>query len=445
LLQALPGEFTCNWLVSAIKVHPHTHSFQELDSGNFNSDNGKCKKGNVKKFEKAILLIRNPYDSIWSEFQRRLTQSHVGGVEKKNFDWHRWQANAASLSHNYFEMWTVHHFGIEKKFKKKNILYVKYEDLKNKKTRIDTLKNIVEFLNLTHVANGLRFKKQQQQKIDNKLEKQKKEKEILECAFKLAENKHAHRVVVNNNNFKNNFKNFNDNHLIHNHNNNKNNNENNAEEEAIFMTKYEAYTRPLVCRMWNKFGLYASKHGYEIYNNFTCVPAEDFPAIQNVNVGPQGEYNNKWIKPGAKLIDFGGWNKKNSLNSNNNNNNNVNKLNINDINKLNNVNINNRKDVKEEKNKENKKPENDNNINKNNNFLKNTDNGLIKKKKKIAQNFFLANKNNIEKSSNNNINNNINNNNINNKNKNGVMTIERASFLTNTGKKNIGVEKPAWQ
>ncbi len=79
LLEPLPGEFTCNWKVSAIKVHPHTHPFRELNSGDFRSDNMKCKKGNVHKFKRAILLIRNPYDSIWSEYQRRITQSHVDG------------------------------------------------------------------------------------------------------------------------------------------------------------------------------------------------------------------------------------------------------------------------------------------------------------------------------------------------------------------------------
>ena len=51
------------------------------------------------------MLIRDPYDSIWSEFQRRVTQSHVEGILKNFFDWNRWQANAASLSHEYNDMW----------------------------------------------------------------------------------------------------------------------------------------------------------------------------------------------------------------------------------------------------------------------------------------------------------------------------------------------------
>ena len=31
-----------------------------------------------------------------------------------------------------------------------------------------------------------------------------------------------------------------------------------------------------------------------------------YPPIPRVNVGPQGEYDRKWVKPGAPLLDFGG-------------------------------------------------------------------------------------------------------------------------------------------
>ena len=90
--------------VSVIKVHPHTHDFDALRTGTFSSDDNKCKLGGVKRFERAILLIRNPFDSIWSEYQRRVSQSHVAGVPKKTFNWHRWQANAANLAHKYNEV-----------------------------------------------------------------------------------------------------------------------------------------------------------------------------------------------------------------------------------------------------------------------------------------------------------------------------------------------------
>jgi hypothetical protein len=146
LIDTLPGEFTCDRRVSVIKVHPHTHSFSELDSGHFASDDHKCEKGNVRRFERAILLIRNPFDSIWSEYQRRITQSHVQGIMRRGFDWPRWQANAAHLSIRYHEMITRHYAGIERKFPPQNVLYIKYELLKNKSTRITELKKITEFL-----------------------------------------------------------------------------------------------------------------------------------------------------------------------------------------------------------------------------------------------------------------------------------------------------------
>jgi hypothetical protein len=79
----LAGEFTCDWRVSVIKIHPHTHNFLDLYSGKFHSDAGKCKRGNVQRFERAILLIRDPFDSIWSEYQRRVTQSHVEGIPRR--------------------------------------------------------------------------------------------------------------------------------------------------------------------------------------------------------------------------------------------------------------------------------------------------------------------------------------------------------------------------
>lgn len=291
--------------VSAIKVHPHTHGFEGLRSGTFSSDDNKCKIGGVKKFERAILLIRDPFDSIWSEYQRRLTQSHVAGIPKKTFNWHRWQANAAALSHKYLEvlwrldvclrrvtyksriclficclvlvcyllsclqMWDVQHAGIERHFGNtpesfaQNILYVRYEDLKSSQRRVGALKTIVDFLRLSS-------KSQSAAELN----------ERLECAFVLAENRQAHRHT----------------------------------DPALFMTKSEAYTRPLACRMWALFGKYAAEHKYGPWANYNCSAGDEtnggvpYPMIPKVNVGPRGEYNFKWVTQGAKKIDFGGYN-----------------------------------------------------------------------------------------------------------------------------------------
>ncbi len=68
-------------------MHPHTHKAEALIAGGFGSDNNKCNRGGVKRFQRAILVIRDPFDSIWSEFQRRISQSHVAGVRKDTFNW----------------------------------------------------------------------------------------------------------------------------------------------------------------------------------------------------------------------------------------------------------------------------------------------------------------------------------------------------------------------
>ena len=58
--------------------------------------------------------------------------------------------------------------------------------------------------------------------------------------------------------------------------------------------------------MWGLFGKYASRMDYRPYNNFTCANP---PPLPMVNVGPRGEYNRDWVKPGAKMLDFGGYEK----------------------------------------------------------------------------------------------------------------------------------------
>lgn len=244
LLEALPGEFTCDWSVSVIKVHPHTHNAAALLHGGFNSDNMKCKRGRVQKFQKAVLLIRDPYDSIWSEFQRRLTQSHVAGIPTSYFDWYRWQANAANLAYKYWEMWQLQYTAIEQELPRENVLYIKYEDLKNKDTRVNAMHDVAKFLGVDSTP------------------------EQLDCAFILAENPGAHRKL---------------------------------DKES--MTKQIAYTKPVACRMWNLFGSFATRVGYKTWDE--TMDCTGYPKMHMVNVGPQGEYNHKWVKPGAELLDFG--------------------------------------------------------------------------------------------------------------------------------------------
>eukprot|EP01038_Epipyxis_sp_PR26KG_P016023 gene16023-21749_t len=255
LLEALPGEISCSLNVSVVKVHPTTHSFESLRLGNFPSDdNYKCNRGGIKEFRRAILLLRNPYDSIWSEYQRRVTESHVKCIKKESFDWHRWQANAAALSNNYYDMWHIHYVNITKFFHPNNVLYLKYEDLKRKATRIHALRKVANFLEV-NFSNSF---------VD---------RERLECAFILGESEKAHRSVA-------------------------------PEEKELFMTKDISYQyQELVCRMWSKFGVYAVRFGYMPWANMNCS-SKSYAPIETVAVGLNGEYDLKWVKPGEKLIDY---------------------------------------------------------------------------------------------------------------------------------------------
>ena len=137
--------------------------------------------------------------------------------------------------------------GIDKQFSAKDVLYVRYEDLKDRSTRIDAMHRIASFLGLNHPS------------IDQ-----------LECAYLLAESRHAHRVT---------------------------------DAHAQLMTKAEAYTRPLACRMWNLFGASAARYNYSVWGGYDC--SNITAAVPRINVGPQGEYNRQWVKPGMQLLDFG--------------------------------------------------------------------------------------------------------------------------------------------
>lgn len=149
-------------------------------------------------------------------------------------------------------MWKLDHDLIERQLSKDGFLYVKYEDLKSKERRVKALESIVSFLNLPNNAE-----------TQNRLQKR------LECAFVLAENRQAHRTI----------------------------------DENMYMTKDIAYLEEIVCRMWNLFGDYAKRFGYGPWKGMDCA---GYPKMPRINVGPHGDYDHRWVQPGAKLIDFRG-------------------------------------------------------------------------------------------------------------------------------------------
>jgi hypothetical protein len=208
IVDSLHGEFTCDRTVSCVKAHPHTHPFAGaggLFTGGFKSDQNKCSRNGVRRFQKALLLVRNPFDAIWSEFQRRISKgNHVAGIRKHGFPWAKWRANAAWLAYRYQEMWDSHYAHAQMMLKKEDIVLLKYENLKDKSTRIETLHSMIQFLDLPTTL------------------------EKMKCSFMLATDKRAKRTI----DFKRD------------------------------MDKIAAYPRDLACGMWEIFKSSATGMGY---------------------------------------------------------------------------------------------------------------------------------------------------------------------------------------
>ena len=96
----------------------------------------------------------------------------IQGILRKGFDWSQWQANAAALSHAYHATFTRDYAGIEKVYGAGNTLYVRYESLKDKSTRVEALGEVAAFL------------------------KRPASKERLHCAFVLSENEKVCQFTI---------------------------------------------------------------------------------------------------------------------------------------------------------------------------------------------------------------------------------------------------------
>lgn len=211
----LPAELECSNRQSVIKAHPNHFHFQQLYEGPFPVGfRDKCNRGNVHKFTRAILLIRNPYDTIWSEFERRHSKSHNSGILKSSFDKSFWYKSLKQLTLQFVTTWEEDYSYIENVLAKADYMYVKYESLRDPLQRITTLRTIVTFLQLSSETVS-----------DNR----------LDCSFKLSENIASHRKI----------------------------------NPEIEMTKVEAFTEEIVCGMWKLLEKHVSPY-YSIWNGITC-------------------------------------------------------------------------------------------------------------------------------------------------------------------------------
>ena len=94
-----------------------------------------------------ILLIRDPFDTLLAEFNRRKSQNHTGLAPLQEFQTKNWQHYVEKTSNEWKDFYKF----FAENYKAEQLHVIKYEDLKS--DLIKTLKNVVSFLGLPSLTN----------------------------------------------------------------------------------------------------------------------------------------------------------------------------------------------------------------------------------------------------------------------------------------------------
>ena len=153
------------------------------------------------RFDAAILIVRDPYRSIWAEYKRyvnwrrwwrtrtratsrrrraapalRSQDLHSGGLLRACFAPAHWRDQARKLARSWKHMWF--HYEKFKRMKagkrSTRVLQVAYEEVLKPEAREAALRRIVDFLRLPHAVSDA----------------------TLRCAFALADDPRTHRALI---------------------------------------------------------------------------------------------------------------------------------------------------------------------------------------------------------------------------------------------------------
>ena len=217
----------------------HKITFFILFLGGFISENKICQKNNIKKFQKFIFIVSDPYESLWYQFQYHYTIDYYGYIKKIN---HKLMKKWIPLANHYSKIISQEYKKINEYILKKNIsnsnyIFIKYENLINNNTQINELIKLTNFLNNNNKNN-----------TNNNNNKSKINMNQLLCSIKLANNQ------SNINQF-----------LTLKDELNTESNEIN-EMSYLYLKKAEVYQNyRLILYIWEILGEYANKFGYRPY------------------------------------------------------------------------------------------------------------------------------------------------------------------------------------
>ena len=225
------GELYCGKRLSVIKAHPEhiTTTMNDISHEPYITittpkHGNNCQRGMINSFEYFIIIVRNPYNSIWSEFQRIYSgRHHTGTVLASKFHLEVWKSMSLDFARNYVKDWNKMFNGIvinnnnNQILSNNKYLIIKYEDMLNETVRYDIMERIVLFTNNSYHHNR------------------------TICAFQLSDTTISHR--------------------------------NNTNENNLYATIDYAYSlTSIICNMWEIFidGTNILEFGYTPWNNMDC-------------------------------------------------------------------------------------------------------------------------------------------------------------------------------
>lgn len=167
LQSMLVGEHKCGRYNSINKAHPGDLFVRgdKLKNGSivgsirfvYKWQRKKCIRGGVHTFTRFIILTRNPYESIFADFQRHISGSHAGTMNDSYIDpaspLHKeWLARAMRASSDLKD-------GMEDLLdyivKRYSTLHTRYDRLLNKETRTAELQRMLTYLNYSTSADRI--------------------------------------------------------------------------------------------------------------------------------------------------------------------------------------------------------------------------------------------------------------------------------------------------
>jgi hypothetical protein len=210
------GDHACGIRTSAIKGHPF--SFEISASNTIHVYDSKikkkCRKGSVNEFKRFIFIARDPFRSIFADFQRGVTGKHAGTLSRQiNITKFAQFALSESIARSL--QWENVITPLKKRFAPIDMLFLRYEDLIHSELKYDVLKSLMDFMHfeVTH--------------------------DRIECAFFLADKPVIHRKAKTN--------------------------------ITLVYEMAELHNENLICRMWDKLKIFSSNFSYSIWDSKHCT------------------------------------------------------------------------------------------------------------------------------------------------------------------------------